>query len=145
MDPLSVTAGVIAVATAALQSAKALYDAVDGLEDAPHSISQTKGLLVLTQNTLGTLSQTLKANPAPGVIDSALKEIQLTKALESTASFCQVFTTAIEKLTSHSTDLRFSKRDRFLVYFNESKVNRLNKDLSRCQRTILVALSSITL
>lgn len=45
IDPLSVIAGVIAVATAALQSAKALYDAVDRLKDAPYSISQAKGLL----------------------------------------------------------------------------------------------------
>lgn len=145
MDPLSVTASVIAVATAALQSAKALYDVVDGLVDAPRSVSQSQSLLSQTQTTLGTLTRTLKSNSAAGAVDSVLKEIEVGKALKSTDSLCQEFTTTITKFTSHSTDSRFSTRDRFIVQFNESKINRLNRDLADCQRTITMVLSSVTL
>jgi hypothetical protein len=60
MDPLGVTASVIAVATAALQCAKDLYDVVDGLVDAPHSVSESKNLLSQTQTALGTLRRTLE-------------------------------------------------------------------------------------
>jgi hypothetical protein len=128
-----------------LQSAKALYDLVDGLADAPQSVSRSKSLLSQTQTTLGTLTRTLETNSASGVVGSVLKEIQLSKALESTQSLCQAFTAAITRFTSHSTDLHFSKRDRVVVYFSESKMNRLNRDLADCQRTITMALSSITL
>lgn len=84
MDPLSVTASAVALATAALQSAKALHDLVDGLADAPHSVSHSKSLLSQTQTTLGTLARTLETNCAPDTVDSVLKEIELNKVLEST-------------------------------------------------------------
>jgi hypothetical protein len=145
MDPLSVIASVIAVATAALQSAKALYDLVDGLVDAPHSVSQSKSLLSQTQTTLSTLTRTLETNSAFGAVGSVLQEIELTKALESTQSLCQEFTITLTRFTSHSTDLRLSTRDRFIVQFNESKIKRLNADLADCQRTITMVFSSITL
>lgn len=115
MDPLSITASVIAVATAALQTAKALYDVVDGLVDAPHSVSQSKSLLSQTQTTLGTLTRTLETNSASGAVGSVLKDIEFGKALESTQSLFQEFATTLTRLTGHSTDLRFSTRDRFIV------------------------------
>lgn len=145
MDPLSVTASVIAVATATLQSAKAVYDIVDGLVDAPHSVSQSKSLLSQTQTTLGTLTRTLETSSGPNAVDPVLKETGLSKALESTQSLCQEFAITLTRFTSHSTDLRFSTRDRFIVQFNESKIQRLNRDLADCQRTITMVSSSITL
>ncbi|KAK4097986.1 hypothetical protein N658DRAFT_499850 [Parathielavia hyrcaniae] len=145
MDPLSVTASVITVATIALQSVKALYDVIDGLVDAPHSVSQSKSLLSQTQTTLGTLRRTLETNSASDAVDSVLEEIELSKALESTQSLCQDFATTLTRFTSHSTDLRFSTRDRVIVQFNESKIKRLNRDLADCQRTITMVFSSVTL
>ena len=145
MDPVSVTASVIAIATAALQSAKALYNMIDGLVDAPQSVSQSKSLLSQTQTTLGTLMSTLEANSTSQRVNSVLKEIELSKALESTDSFCQAFAVGMKTFTSHSTDSHFSKRDRLAIYFNESKISRLNRDLAGCQRTITMVLSSITL
>ncbi|KAK4173757.1 hypothetical protein QBC36DRAFT_335096 [Triangularia setosa] len=144
MDPLSVTASVLALATAALQSTKALYDLVDGLVDAPRSVSHCKSLLSQTQTTLGTLARTLKTNCAPDTVNSVLKEIELNRVLESTMSICQGFTAAMTKVTSHSTDSRFSKRDRLVIYFKDTKISKLNTDLADCQRTITMVLSSIT-
>jgi len=145
MDPLSVTASVIAVATATLRTAKALYDVVDGLVDAPHSVSHSKSLLSQTQTTLGTLTRTLEMNSASGAVGSVLKEIELGKALASTQSLCQEFATTLTGFTRHSTDLHFSTRDRFILQFNESKIKRLNGDLADCQRTITMVFSSVML
>ncbi|KAK4656276.1 Prion amyloid fibrils-forming protein [Podospora pseudocomata] len=145
MDPFSVTASAVALATAALQSAKALHDLVDGLADAPHSVSHSKSLLSQTQTMLGTLARTLETNCAPDTVDAVLKEIELNKVLESTKSICQGFTAAMARVTSHSTDSHFSKRDRLVVYFKDTKINKLNRDLADCQRTITMVLSSITL
>lgn len=145
MDPLSVTASVIAITTATLQSAKALSNAIDGLVDAPRAISQTKSLLSQTETTLGMLTKTLEANSATGAVDLVLKEIELDRALEYTATFCGVFMATVTRLTAHSTDTQFSRRDRCAIYFKESKLNKLNKDLAGCQRTISMVLSSIIL
>jgi len=145
MDPLSGASSVLAVATAALQSAKVLYELVDGLVDAPRSVAQSKQLLAQTQTTLSALTRTLETDSASGTIASVLKEIGLSQALESTTSFCQASTVAMTKFTSRSTDSHFSRRDRFVVYFNKSKIDTLNKDLADFQRTITMVLSSITL
>ncbi|KAK4174680.1 hypothetical protein QBC36DRAFT_347746 [Triangularia setosa] len=129
MDPLSVTAGVVALATAALQSAKALCDLIDGLVDAPHSVLYSKSLLSQTQTTLGTLARTLKNE----LVYYNLQPI------------CQGFTPTMIRVTSHSTDSRFSKHDGLVVYFKDTKMSKLNRDLVHCQRTITMVLSSITL
>jgi uncharacterized membrane protein YcfT len=145
MDPLSVTASAIAVATAALQSVKALYNVINGLVDAPHALSQSKSILTQTQTTLGALAQTLDANSASSAIGPVLRAIELEKALDATNTLCQDFTAVITRVTGHSTASRFSTRDKIIVQFNESKLARMNRDLGDCQRTITMVLSSITL
>jgi len=147
MDPLSLTASVIAITTAALQSVKAVNDLVGGISDAPHAVTRSRDILSQTQTTLGAFKQTLEAESASyGTgVESVLRGIQLDKALESVDSVCQEIKAAMLKFTSHSKDSRFSTRDRFTVHFNESKMERLNRDLSDSQRTITMVLSSITL
>lgn len=145
MDPLSITVSVIAVATTALQSAKALYDVIDGLMDAPDSVSHSKSLLAQTQATLDTLTGTLKTSSPYGAIGSVVKDTKLDKVLESTESLCQKFTTTLTRFTSHSTDSVFSKRDRIVVLINESKIKKLNRELADFQRTITMVSSSITM
>lgn len=143
--PLSITVSVIAVATAALQSAKALYDVIDGLTDAPDSVSHSKSLLSQTQATLNTLTGTLKTSSPSGVIGSVVKDTKLDKVLESTESLCQKFTTTLTRFTSPSTDSGFSKRDRIAVPINELKIKKLNRELADFQRTITMVSSSITM
>lgn len=48
MDPLSVTASVIAITTLTWQSCKAAYDLVDGLAEAPQAIARSKNSLIET-------------------------------------------------------------------------------------------------
>ena len=147
MDPLSITANVLALATVALKSSKVLYGLVDGLADAPNSVSQTKSLLSQTQNTLGALTRTLETSSEsePVALGSVLEETELSKALESTNSTCQAIAATVTKFTKHSTDSHFSKRDRVAVYLQEPRMSKLNKDLADCQRTITMVLSSVTL
>src|SRR5271170_6099994 len=110
MDPLSVTASVIAVATLAWASSKAAYELIDGLVDAPKAIAHSKNLLSETQNTLDSLKDALTSGSEPaGVLGSILQKIRLGVALESTRGVCNEFGETIKGFTSHSTDLRFSK------------------------------------
>ncbi|KAF4628710.1 hypothetical protein G7Y89_g9442 [Cudoniella acicularis] len=76
MDPLSVTASTIGIATLAWQSCKAVYQLVDGLKEAPKAIAHSKKLLSETQSVCDKFGETIKGS------------------------------------TRHSTDSRFSNRDR---------------------------------
>ncbi|RYP46383.1 hypothetical protein DL768_007400 [Monosporascus sp. mg162] len=146
MDPLSVTASVIAVSTLALQSCKAAYNLVDGLAEAPQAIARSKASLAETQKTLGALQQTLKAGPAPdSELDAVLRIIDLNETLMSAKRLCDEYTAAITRFTSHSTEGQFSKRDRVIVNFQESKMNKFSKELGDCQRTMSMVLASINL
>ncbi|KAI0970712.1 hypothetical protein F4678DRAFT_436049 [Xylaria arbuscula] len=146
MDPLSVTASVIAVAGLAMQSAKAVYKVIDGLVEAPQAIAHSKTLIAGTQNSLDTLSGTLTTNQdMQAGFGAVLQSIDLDKTLTCTQELCDRFKTTIMKCTGHSADSRFSNRDRFQLYFQEPQIARLNNQLSGCQRTISLAIETITL
>ena len=144
MDPLSVTAGIIAVATVAWQSCKAAHCLVNALAAAPEAITRSKNSLIETQKTLGALQQTLTTT-SENVLDPILRTIQLDATLTSTQRLCDEYTAAITRYTSHSTEERFSKRDRITAYFHESKIKILHRDLGDCQRTLSMVLVSINL
>jgi Fungal N-terminal domain of STAND proteins len=146
MDPLSVTASTIAVATLAWQSSKAVYELVDGLIGAPKAVAHSKTLLSETQNTLESLRDMLSPESEAGpVLGSVLQKIKLDVALRSAQGVCDKYGNTIRGLTSHSTDARFSGRDRVAISLQESKINKFNQQLGECQRTISLALISISL
>ncbi|OBT56259.1 hypothetical protein VE04_05108 [Pseudogymnoascus sp. 24MN13] len=146
MDPLSVTAGAISIATFALQSCMAAHELVGRLTEAPKTIAHSKKLLSETHNTLEGLRDTLiSGSESTFVLDSVLQNINLSIALKSTQSVCDEFGETIKGFTKHSTDLRFSSRDRLAVSFHESKISRFNQQLGECQSTISLALVSINL
>ena len=146
MDPLSETASVIGVTNFAWDSCKAAYELVDGLANAPKVVAHSKSLLSETRSTLNGLKTSLTSGSAPSaVLDSVLQEMRLGIALESARAVCDDFSETIRRFTNHSTDLRFSTRDRLMVTFRESTINRLNQQLGECQSTISLALVSINL
>ncbi|RJE17776.1 hypothetical protein PHISCL_09887 [Aspergillus sclerotialis] len=145
-DPLSVTASVIAVATLAFQSCKATYSLIDGLAGAPQAIARSKTSFAETQTTINALQQTLTTNSEPpSGLDSILGTIDLEGTLKSVQRLCDEFATAITSFTSHSTDGKFSKRDRVAVNLHESKISNLDRQLGYCQQTLSMVLVSINL
>ncbi|KAI1119516.1 hypothetical protein F5Y14DRAFT_6313 [Nemania sp. NC0429] len=146
MDPLSVTASVIAITTFALQSSKAAYDFVSGLAEAPQAIAKSKASLHETQKTLGALQQMLTAaSEGPNAIEAVLQSIELDETLKMTKRLCDRFIESIASYTSHSTAEQFSKRDRLAIVFRESKIVKFNEELSDCQRTVSMVVVSINL
>ncbi|KAH7303714.1 hypothetical protein B0I35DRAFT_446187 [Stachybotrys elegans] len=146
MDPLGLTASVIAVAGLATQSAKAIYKAIDGLVEAPHAIARLKTIVAATQSSLDTLARTLIANEdMQARFGSVLQSVNLRETLLFTQELCDRFNATIAKYTSHSTGSRLSSRDRLLVNLHESQIVQFNDQLSGCQRTITLVLEAITL
>lgn len=146
MDPVSVTASVIAIAGLATKSAKVVYELIDSLAEAPEAIANSKTLVTGTQNSLDTLTGTLNTNQdMQARFGTVLRDIGFDKTLTSTQNLCNEFNTAITKYTSHSTDSRFSRRDRFKLYMHESQIIKFNNQLNGCQRTISLITETITL
>jgi hypothetical protein len=65
--------------------------------------------------------------------------------LKSATGLCDEFAAAITSFTNHSTEGKFSRRDRVIVNFHESKINKFNRELGDCQRTMAMVLVSINL
>lgn len=146
MDPLSVTASVIAVATLAWESCKAAHNLVDGLAEAPLAIARSKTSIIETQKTLTAVQEMLTAGSKPNnELNTVLQTIDLNETLASAKHLCDEYASAIARFTGHSTEDKFSKRDRVIVNLHESKIDKLSKELGDCQRTISMVLISINL
>jgi hypothetical protein len=145
MDPLSVTASVIAIASLTWHSCKAAYDVVDRLGEAPHTIARSKSSLFQTQKALRALQLTLTRSDTPNKLDSVLQMVELEDAFKSAQDLCDEFAARMMSLTSRSKDGRLSGWDRVLVTLQESKINQFNKELSDFQSTISLLLLSLTL
>jgi archaellum component FlaC len=141
---LDTAAGVIAVAGLAWSSSKALYDLVSSLSDVPDSIANLKDGLSQTQNALETLQETIKSNQMEA-IEELLKKVKIEEALKATQALCDDFSNTIKKYTSHSTDTKFSKRDRLTVNFHESKITQFSDRLRDCRQTLTLLVISINL
>lgn len=149
MEPLSTTASVIAIATLVAHSCKATYALIDGLVGAPHVIANLKYILSGTEKTLDTLRESFaKASKTPETsraVEITLRGIPLDDSLKLALGLCREFNTTITTFTKHSTEGRLSTRDRLEVQLGESKINKLDKQLGDCQRTVSLVLDSINL
>lgn len=146
MDPLSITASAIGIATLAAQTAKAAYNIIDGLVEAPQVIARSRLVLLGTENTLNMLQETLKPSKDKQVeLGSLLELIALDKTLSSTQEVCVQFNEKITEYTRRSSNTKFSNRDRILVNLHESKITSLKEELKVCQHTISLMIGTITL
>ncbi|KAI1178046.1 hypothetical protein F4777DRAFT_576354 [Nemania sp. FL0916] len=146
MDGVSAAASVIAIVSAALQSAKATYRLIDGLVEAPKVVARSKAALLETQKTLSALQQMLiRASDSPSPVGAVLQMLKLDETLKATQIFCDQFHDTIAGFTSHSTTGRFSKRDRITVTIRGSKINKFNRELGGCQGTISAVMEAINL
>ena len=133
MDPLSVTVSVVSIATFALQSCKAAHELVDRLTGAPKVIAHSKQLLSETQSILEGLKDTLTSGSADRRPRFCPAEDKARHRSQSTQGVCDEFGETIKGLPKHSTDSRFSNRDRLTVSFHESKISRFNQQLGNAR------------
>lgn len=143
-EALGVTGNVNAVASLAWQSSKMLYDLVDRLNDAPQAISHIKSNLSTIQSALDTLRLNLTAEKS-ATFDSLLQTFRVAEALEGSREECDRFGRKIETFTKHSKSTTFSKRDRFMVNFHESEIDRLNDRLQDHRQVIVLVTTSMNL
>ncbi|KAH6668665.1 hypothetical protein F5X68DRAFT_216602 [Plectosphaerella plurivora] len=144
MDPLSITAGVIAVATLAFQSSKALHDLVETyrhsnkmFSDLSAEIDSLSGVLCSLQTVSGddrgfSFSQTQCR---------VLKTAEV--ALRNCTSTLDAFGAKVNKLMSNSTAGNMSKRDKFLLHLKTNDIAAFRIQLGSYKSTLTIVLHSL--
>jgi hypothetical protein len=145
-EPLSITAGVIAVGGLAYSSCKALNDTISSFRNAPKMLSDLRGDLDTIQNLLQSLEAALN-----GVEDSALSAdqkscfVNLQPAIKGCKVTCDGFAAKLSKITSHSDADHVSLLDRGRLQFNEKEISMLKAGLERDKQTLDIAVGVATL
>ncbi|KAK3983801.1 hypothetical protein QBC44DRAFT_278540 [Cladorrhinum sp. PSN332] len=146
-DPLSITAGILAVVEAACTSAKALYDLINGLKNAPKLIRDMNREILEVQGVLRAVSNNLNLED-PGkqrALASIFQDIGLGDSIDACYKVTQDFLETIKKYTAHSNNRDFDRRDRLTVTFRKSKLSGFQKRLNASKDTVQFAMTAATL
>lgn len=142
MEPLSITASVVAVTGLAYKSCKLLRSVIKGLQNAPETLRGLHNALEAFENVIRSLQHDLD-----GLCDSTFSSDQKEslRALEPIMRYCNMecdaFAARLAELTSHSDPDRITLVDRFRLKFNDGDVRVLKENLAQCQRTLNDVLS----
>lgn len=133
-DPLSITAGIIAVAGLAYSSSQALYELISTIQNAPQMFQELNQYIAALSQTLEALKTNLDGR-GMRLSESQIACLQETKpTLEGCDLACKDFKAKMEGLTMHSNDGRRSFRDSVKLHFQNKKHRRLSDEASWLER-----------
>jgi hypothetical protein len=141
MDPLSITASVLGITTAALQSAQYLVKTIDNVRDAPITIKDISVDLRAVERILQTLDRALQSDSSQVIVSE-----QIGPAVENCDRACKAFQSQIEHWMKHSKEDKI-----FWVYrwkiglFGQERIRTFKGQLGDCKGTLNVALSTATM
>jgi hypothetical protein len=139
-DPLSTTASVVGVTTAALQSVQFLVQTIDGVRGAPDTIKSVSTDLCAVQLVLQDLVRTLQDDSSQIVLSEQIKH-----AVENCERACGTFRSQVEHWMERSTQDKMFWVDRWKVgLFGLERIKTFRGQLSDCKGTLSVALSTAT-
>ncbi|KAK0113062.1 hypothetical protein ONS95_014768 [Cadophora gregata] len=140
-DPLSITASMIGITTAALQSAQFLVKTIDNIKDAPGTIKDLSADLRVVESVL----QELNAN----VQDDSLQFIrssQIGPAVENCDRACKAFQSQVERWMKHSREDRIFWISRWKIgLFGPDMIKTFKGQLNDCKSTLNIALTTANL
>jgi len=141
MDPLSITASVIGITTAALQSAQFLVKTIDNVKDAPATIKDISADLRAIESVL----QDLNAR-AQGGSSQIIRSNQIGPAVENCDRACKAFQLQVEQWMKHSKQDKIFWISRWKIgLFGQERIKTFKGQLSDCKSTLNVALTTATL
>lgn len=132
-DPVSVAASVVALTTFAIQSSKALYDAIDKVKNGSRNLRELKDEMSSLENVLASLSETISVSEA----DFTALETPLQKC----GQLCQDFAIVLNKCSARSGDGKFSWRDFFNSTYKGKDILDLRSLIGAYKGTIAIALA----
>jgi hypothetical protein len=144
-DPLSVTAGVIAVAGLAYSSSKALYELISTIRDAPQEFQDLNQYIEALSQILKALKTNLDGRGAR-LSESQIACLQDARpTLEGCDLACKEFKTKIERLATHSQDGRRSFRDSVKLNFQNKSIADFRTRVANWKESLALALDVVLL
>lgn len=141
MDPLSITASIVSITTAALQSVRLLVKTIDDIKDAPETVKGVSDDLRAVQPVLQNLDKALYDSPSQIILGSQVKY-----AVENCDRACVTFKSQMERWMEHSTGDKMFWIDRWKIgLFGLQRIKTFKGLLSDSKGTLSVALSTATM
>tara|TARA_R110002003_G_scaffold1184_5_gene22604 strand:- start:11063 stop:11626 length:564 start_codon:yes stop_codon:yes gene_type:complete len=138
MDPLTITASVVGITTAALQSVQFLVQTIDKIKEAPDTIKGVSTDLRVIQPVLQSLIRIVQDSPSEIVLSEQIKH-----AVENCERACGTFHSQVKHWREHSTEDKMFWIDRWKVgLFGLERIKTFRGQLSDCKGTLSVALST---
>ena len=142
MDPLSVSASVIAVAGLAFSSSKLLYETLSSIRNAPETFRNLKTEVEVLQQTILSFQEGLerdsKDETRQGTPEVVLNELK--PALQACHNCCDKLNGKIVKLLSNSKDGHISLRDKIKLQFQDKEIEAARALFASFKSTLTIAL-----
>jgi hypothetical protein len=141
MDPLSITASVVGITTAALQSTRILVKTIDNVKDAPATIKEISADLRAVEFVL----QDLKAKAQDGS-SQVIQGDRIAPAIANCDRACKAFQSQVEQWMKHSKEDKIFWITRWKIgLFGQERIKTFKGQLNDCKSTLNVALTTATL
>ncbi len=146
-DPLTVSAGIIAVVTIAYSSSKTLVETVKGIRDAPKTFQDLSTDLAALQEVLGLLGARLDSGGQGGPFSEAQISCleHLATPLRACSNACSEFKLKLDDVMCHSSDTHTSFRDRIKLRFQDKDITAFRFKLASYKLTLSIALEFASL
>ena len=148
MDPLSIIAGVVGIATAALQSSVALHDVLKAIKNAPRDIEKLSDETKDLSSIIASLQSTLKDDDYQQTLCKNHRIINSLEQLKGPLKTFSAINRKIEetlkpylKLTDDGRSWKISLK----WLWARSGINELLVDFQRSKQTINLYMSNVTM
>ncbi|KAF2022976.1 hypothetical protein EK21DRAFT_105536 [Setomelanomma holmii] len=128
MDPLSITASIVGITMAALQSTQFLTKTIDNIRGAPATVTSISTDLRAVQPTLQSLARASQDSSSPIILGEQIKH-----AVENCDIACRAFQTQMFWMVRWKVGL-----------FGLERIKTFREQLGDCKSTLTVALSTAT-
>lgn len=140
-DPLSITASVVAITTAAIGSVKFLHTTIGDIKDVPTALENIRSDLGAIEPVLQKLRTELESEDSHVLLIDDIKG-----AIENCNSACSTFQKSLDHWMRHATKhqafwAEWTDRVRVGI-FEQGKINVFKGRLNDCKSTLNVALST---
>lgn len=139
-EPLSITASVLAITTAAIESIKFLHTTIGAIEDVPTALETITSDLEAIEPVLRKLYTELKSEDSPVLLADNIKG-----AVENCNSACSAFKERLDHwmrhATKHQTLAKWTVRVKVGI-FEQRTINVFKGRLNDCKSTLNVVLNT---
>ena len=147
MDPLSITAATIGISSAAMTSIASVRNTINNIQDAEEVVGDIRTQLGSIQRPLDSLKELrIHDTGTLTVSKETLARSGVAEAVNDCGKACAAFDKKLQKWTRHSTDGKFSLRDKRSVgLWNKEQFLTFKAQVETCQSSVHFAVSSVQL